>query len=219
MDSKQILLIVEIIGVIAFSFSGAMTAINRQMDIFGVLVLGGVTSVGGGCIRDVLLGIIPPSMFINPIYVVTATITSLVVFLWVKKYSRIFSTASSEKYLKLMDLLDAIGLGAFTVVGVDTALVAGYGDNFLLLTFVGVMTGVGGGILRDIMAGITPAVLRKRIYAVASLIGAIVYIVIIPYTPSSIAMVFAASLVVMIRVLAAKYRWNLPKATVETLYK
>ena len=219
MDFEHILLITEIIGTIAFAFSGAMTAINKQMDIFGVMVLGGVTSVGGGCIRDVLLGITPPSMFVHPVYVIAATITSLVVFLWVKRYSGIFTSASSEKYLRLIDLLDAIGLGAFTVVGVDTAIVAGYGDNFLLLTFVGVITGVGGGILRDIMAGITPAVLRKRVYAVASLIGAIVYILIIPHIPDYVAMILGTFSVIFIRVLAAKYRWHLPKATLETLYK
>jgi uncharacterized membrane protein YeiH len=111
-----------------------------------------------------------------------------------------------------MNLMDAVGLGAFTVVGIDTAISAGLGEYQFLMVFLGVITGVGGGILRDIMAGQTPAVLKKHIYACASLAGAFCYVGLIPVMDNDAAMTVSAILVVVIRVLARKYRWNLPRA-------
>ena len=109
-----------------------------------------------------------------------------------------------------MNFLDAIGLGAFTVIGIDTGVEAGYGDYFFLIIFLGVVTGIGGGILRDIMAGETPYVLKKHIYAVASIEGALLYALLLKVADSDIAMIASALLVVVIRMLASHYRWNLP---------
>lgn len=117
----------------------------------------------------------------------------------------------SEMYERVMNLLDAIGLGAFTVVGIDTAIENGFGEYHFLMIFLGVITGVGGGILRDMMAGVTPAVLRKHVYACASIAGAVSYVLLIDVCGNNAAMVVSALLVVMIRILARKYKWNLPR--------
>ena len=115
-----------------------------------------------------------------------------------------------ETYEKIMNVLDAIGLGAFTVTGVDTGVEAGYGEYHFLIIFLGVITGIGGGILRDIMAGETPFVLKKHIYACASICGACLYVLLLQFTHSDYAMLLSAILVVAIRMLASHYRWNLP---------
>ena len=166
--------IMEIIGPIAFAASGAMVGVGRRMDIFGVCVLGVVTSVGGGMIRDIVLGIIPPGMFQKPVYTIVATATSCVVFwvLYLKK--ELLEGHFREIYDRFMLIMDTIGLGIFTVVGVNTGIRHGYMDNTFLLVFVGTITGVGGGLLRDMMAEVPPYIFVKHIYACASIVGAVV---------------------------------------------
>jgi uncharacterized membrane protein YeiH len=211
-ERLTIFFIVEIVGTAAFACSGAMVAIRKQLDLLGIIVLGVTTAVGGGMIRDLLIGIHPPTLFVKPIYVLAAFASVLLLFLIVK-FSRFrMELLESRYYEQIMNLLDAIGLGAFTVVGIDTAIGAGFGDYHFLMVFLGVLTGVGGGILRDMMAGLIPAVLKKHVYACASLAGAVCYIFLLGRIKSEIAMVFSALLVVVIRVLAKKYKWNLPKA-------
>ena len=142
--------ILELIGTVAFAFSGCMVANSKKMDIFGVWVLGTVTAVGGGAVRDVLLGIFPPNMFRHGSYVAVATLT---VALWLLMAARkgTVSRAIFKKLTWIMDISDSIGLGIFAVVGSQTAINVGYGDNWFLVIFVGVMTGVGGGLLRGLV--------------------------------------------------------------------
>ena len=109
-----------------------------------------------------------------------------------------------------MNVMDAIGLGAFTVIGINTALKVGYESTFLLL-FVGLITGIGGGMLRDIMAGTTPFVFVKHVYACASIAGAVVCLALRTVWTMSMAMIAGAVVVIIIRILATRYRWNLPK--------
>ncbi len=152
MDYQQfITFIMEMLGTVAFAASGAMVAVDRAMDIFGVIVLGVTTAVGGGAIRDVILGIVPPAMFRNPIYTLVATITSCVVFLILYLKKELLQGHNRETYDKVMLVMDSIGLGIFTVVGVNTGISHGYVDYMFLLVFLGTITGVGGGLLRDIM--------------------------------------------------------------------
>ena len=121
MDYQQfITFIMEMLGTVAFAASGAMVAVDRAMDIFGVIVLGVTTAVGGGAIRDVILGIVPPAMFRNPIYTLVATITSCVVFLILYLKKELLQGHNRETYDKVMLVMDSIGLGIFTVVGVNT---------------------------------------------------------------------------------------------------
>lgn len=210
-----VLFIMEMIGTVAFSCSGAMLAIKKHLDLLGIIVLGVVTACGGGMIRDVLIGNTPPNLFIHPIYVEVAIASAIVIFIIIKtkKFASLFN---ANAYDWTMNILDAIGLGAFTVVGVNTAYSAGYGHYLFLTIFLGVITGVGGGLLRDIMALEIPAILRKHIYACASLVGAIAYIIMCKVAiPSEIGLVLCAYIVVIIRLLARQLEWNLPKCDFE----
>ena len=208
----DVFFLMEMIGTVAFACSGAMVAIEKRLDLLGIIVLGETTAVGGGMIRDIIIGIHPPALFVDPIYVIAAFVSVMVLFVAVKYFYQSADILESPMYEAVLNLLDAIGLGAFTVVGIDTAVGAGFGEYKFLMTFLGVITGVGGGILRDMMAGQTPAVLRKHVYACASIAGAVCYVILMNYTGEGPAMVVSAILVTVIRVLARHYKWNLPRA-------
>lgn len=208
----DVFFLMEMIGTVAFACSGAMVAIEKRLDLLGIIVLGETTAVGGGMIRDIIIGIHPPALFVDPIYVIAAFVSVMVLFVAVKYFYHSADILESPMYEAVLNLLDAIGLGAFTVVGIDTAVGAGFGDYKFLMIFLGVITGVGGGILRDMMAGQTPAVLRKHVYACASIAGAVCYVVLMNYIGEGGAMVVSAILVTVIRVLARHYKWNLPRA-------
>lgn len=208
----DVFFLMEMIGTVAFACSGAMVAIEKRLDLLGIIVLGETTAVGGGMIRDIIVGIHPPALFIDPVYVIAAFVAVMALFVAVKYFYHSADILESPMYEAVLNLLDAIGLGAFTVVGIDTAVGAGFGEYKFLMIFLGVITGVGGGILRDMMAGQTPAVLRKHVYACASIAGAVCYVVLMDYAGENIAMVVSALLVTVIRVLARHYKWNLPKA-------
>lgn len=206
----QILLFVfEIIGTVAFAFSGAMTAVQKKMDIFGVMILGLTTAVGGGVIRDLILGITPPHMFRNPIYAVVAFAAAMVVFL---PAVRRFLSSNHVMHDIVLMVMDAIGLGAFTVVGVQVACESGQAHNVFLLVFVGTLTGVGGGVMRDVMACNTPYIFVKHFYATASVLGAALCAGLWTFVPQTVAMLTGATTVVLLRVCAAWFHWSLPKA-------
>ena len=199
----------EILGTIAFAFSGAMTAIEKKMDIFGVAILGMTTSVGGGIIRDLILGNTPPAAFRRPVYALTGIAVSLILFIPAVRKLMDKSEGFGDM---LMLLMDTIGLGVFTVAGVETALETQPGCGAFLAIFVGVLTGVGGGVLKDLFAGLTPSIFVKHFYATASLIGAIAYMLFWRMMGASAAMIVCVSIVVVLRLLAAIYHWNLPVA-------
>ena len=145
---------IEAIGTVAFASSGAMVAIRKRLDLFGVLVLGVTTAVGGGIIRDVILQITPPGSFQTPVYIGMAAVTVGIIFLIAYLHPYFLDMRFLEGYEKLMNVLDAIGLGAFTVLGAQKALTAGYEQYKFMAIFLGVITGVGGGLLRDKMGGV-----------------------------------------------------------------
>ena len=141
-----LIFVLELIGTLAFAASGAMTGIRKNMDIFGVAILGLTTAVGGGVIRDLILGSTPPRTFQDPIYAGLAVATAMAVFIVAR---RGWFEGRHQFYDLAMLVMDSLGLGAFTVTGVGAALEAGQDGAFLLI-FVGVVTGVGGGVLRDL---------------------------------------------------------------------
>lgn len=210
-SSNTVIYIFELIGTIAFASSGTLVGIRKNMDIFGINVLGITTAVGGGCIRDIILGINPPKMFQNFSYVIAAIITSCILFLLFFRNQDLLSSRFLATYEKIMIALDAIGLGVFTVMGIKTAMDISTDYNVFLFLFVGVVTGIGGGMLRDIMAGMTPFVFVKHIYAVAALLGAICYLALHEIVNDTAALFLSATLIVIIRLLAAHYRLNLPR--------
>ena len=203
---------IEIIGTIAFASSGAMVGIKKQMDLLGVCVLGMTTAVGGGMIRDLILGVTPPVMFQNPTYALIAIAFSVLVFCGLYFFqNKLTNKKIQGVYDKLMMIFDSLGLGLFTVVGVTTAINIGYETTGFLQIFVGVLTGVGGGVLRDIMAGNTPYIFVKHVYASASILGAIVCVLVERWFGELPAMLIGAAVVFVIRILAAHYKWNLPR--------
>ncbi len=204
--------VLEMIGTVAFALSGAMVAIQKRLDLLGILVLGITTAVGGGMIRDLIIGIHPPMMFVKPVYVVVSAIFILILFLIIKVNHSSPKFLESALYETLFNLMDAIGLGVFTVVGVNSVMNNDMNHMLFLKIFLGVITGVGGGLIRDMMANETPGILRKHVYACASIVGAVCYIILYDWLRSGTAMVLSVILVVVIRVLAKHYEWNLPKA-------
>lgn len=167
---EQFLLIFELIGTVAFAASGALVGIHKDMDVFGVCILGLTTACGGGMVRDVLLGNTPPAAFQNPTDSAVAVVTALILFL---SGVRHLLMGNQQRYDLLMLLMDSAGLGIFTVMGVRVAWHCAENPSLYLLVFVGAVTGVGGGLMRDIMAGDTPYIFVKHIYACASLAGAL----------------------------------------------
>lgn len=200
---SNLIFTLEILGTIVFSISGAMVAFRKQMDIFGVAILGMTTSIGGGLFRDLILGVIPPTCFVKPVYALVGLVTALICFI-----RPIRNRLKSNNVIIL--IIDSVGLGIFTVVGASTAISL-YSDNTFLIIFVSVLTGVGGSVLRDIFAGETPTIFVKNFYASASLIGAIIYLAVYKLVSLPVAMFLAAGITTVLRLLAAKYRWNLPK--------
>ena len=157
MDYQSIVtFVMEMAGSVAFAASGAMVGVERNMDIFGVSVLGVATAVGGGMIRDIVLGIIPPAVFTNPVYALVSVLASCIVFFIFYFKRELLQGHRRETYDKIMLAMDSVGLGIFTVVGVNTGIRQGYMDNVFLLVFLGTITGVGGGLLRDMMASVPP---------------------------------------------------------------
>ena len=183
---EQLILIFEIVGVISFALSGAMTALRRQMDIFGICVLGLTTACGGGIIRDLILGQTPPAAFL--LY------------------------HNRRAYELLLLWADSVGLGIFAVSGVCVAIEAGYASNRFLTVFVGVLTGVGGGVLRDIFAGDRPYIFVKHVYACAALLGALVCDLLWQPVGRNAAMLAGFAVVLVIRLCSAHFRWSLPHA-------
>ena len=212
-----VVFIMEMIGTVAFAASGAMVGVERKMDIFGVCVLGVVTSVGGGMIRDVVLGNIPPAVFQNPVYAAVATLTSCLVFLLIHVRKDLLKGHLRQLYDKVMLVMDSVGLGIFTVVGVNTGIQHGYMDNAFLLVFLGTITGVGGGLLRDMMAGVPPFIFFRHVYACASIVGGLACVWIYREAGAVAAMVVSSVLVILIRFLAAYYHWNLPRLEIDDL--
>ncbi len=213
MVSDMIIGIMEWIGTIAFAVSGALVAIGCSLDLFGVLIIGCVTAVGGGIVRDLLIGNIPPQIFFNPYMLLVAIVTALAVFI-IAYINRDKFQNFRGKIENINNIFDAVGLAAFSVAGMEVARVAGYADNMVLTITLGVMTGVGGGVLRDVLVNEKPYVLTKHIYAVASILGCCVYYAMTVMMDYHVSGTFVAvGLIVLIRLLAAKFRWSLPKIT------
>ncbi len=208
--SSTLLFIFEIIGTVSFAISGAALGIKKKMDIFGVTTLGIITAVGGGVIRDLILGRTPPATFENPIYALVAMAVSLITFLpFVRK---LVADKAIKAYNIFMLITDSVGLGIFTVIGIKAANSLSLGHNIFLAIFVGVVTGCGGGVLRDIIADEKPYIFVKHFYATASIIGAIACSVLWSVVGEITAMLIGAGVVILLRLLAAHFRWSLPKA-------
>lgn len=193
--------ILEIIGTIAFSVSGAVVGIKKKMDILGVATLGVITAVGGGILRDIIIGVVPPTAFRNPAYTLIAIAVAVLAF-----FPFVSRKINLDHFIWI--LADSIGLGAFTMIGVSSGTAF---NNLFLEVFLGVLTGVGGGVIRDICSGDIPMIFVKHFYACPCIIGAIICAILNRYDPD-LAIVVGFAVILILRLLAAKFKWHLPKA-------
>ncbi len=219
--SDIIFYIAEVIGLVAFAVSGAMIAIDRKLDLFGIVLITFVNSFGGGLTRDIIIGEIPPKMFYNYEYLIYVAICAIVVIAVVSILKERFFR-NRVAIDKVINIFDAVGLGAFAIVGVKSGLNAGFGDNGFFCVFLGMTTGIGGGILRDLLSHAKPLVLVKQIYALAAIIGGLLFYYLQIFNVNyTLSLVLSVLLVVVIRILAAHFRWDLPKVAdgVDKKYK
>lgn len=191
----------DLLGTAAFAASGALAGIRREMDIFGVLVLGLVTATGGGTLRDLLLGDTPPFIFQNETYLYLSVIVSLAVFVCHHRLD----------FLKHpLIYFDAIGLGTFVVIGTGKAL--DFEMGFFGSVMMGVLTATAGGMTRDVLSNQVPLVLQREVYASACLAGgSLLFILHHTPLPHSWSLIASASTVIILRLLAVRYDWSLPR--------
>ena len=209
---ENFVFIMELIGTVAFAVSGAITGMEKKMDIFGVAILGLTTAVGGGIIRDMLIGNTPPQTFQDPVYAVISIVTAIIVFYLAGRRK---NSMSPHLWDILLLVMDTLGLGIFTVVGISTAHQAVPESGQFLLIFVGVITGVGGGVLRDVMIHELPAIFRKHIYALASIAGALIALPLFRMHETNLAIYMGSFVVLCIRLMASHYKWSLPRVVKE----
>ena len=210
MSVATVFTILEIIGFVSFAISGAIVAIDKELDIVGVLFLSVVTCFGGGMIRDVMLGKVP-LFFTNYLMAALVGATALIVFVLASVFKKKY--VENEKTVNYVNnYVDAVGLGAFVVLGMNICMSYGVTNPFILIT-MGIMTGCGGGVIRDVTIREVPFVFRKRVYIVAALLGAGLYCVLTGLAvDDAISMPLSVALIVAVRVLATIFRLNLPRA-------
>ena len=194
--------ILDLFGTMAFAVTGAFKAIENKSDIVGIVILATITGVAGGTVRDIVLGRFPPNSIIDPAYVVITVITGIVLF---------FLYSKLKKHWNVFLKFDAIGLGIFTVIGATFAYSI-FGLNFLAIVSAGILTAVGGGILRDVFVNQVPIVFVKELYASASFVGVIVfYLILVADGDIYIATIAGILITTGLRIVAMKYNWNLPR--------
>lgn len=203
--SGSLLLVVDLMGTFVFAISGAAEGVKHRLDVFGVSVLAFVAGNAGGVIRDLLIGAVPPSAINNWRYIVVSLIAGVATFFWYPRITRL---------QQVVLLFDAAGLGLFAVSGTEKALA--YGIHPLIAALLGMLTGIGGGMMRDLLVREIPVVLRADLYAVAALAGAAVVVggdlLHCPLLPTTIT---GALLCFVIRLIAIRRGWNLPVANAE----
>ncbi len=192
--------ILEILGTIAFAISGALSAMNRRLDLFGIFIIAFVTAIGGGTIRDILIGNTPVSWMENIVYVYLIGAVTVLAIIFRNKLN----------YLKKsLFLFDTIGLGVFTITGVETGIQNDL--NPIISVAIGAMTGTFGGVIRDILCNEIPVIFRKEIYATACIIGALAYVSLYDLGVNADVIYVVTSLTVIgIRLFVVKYHITLP---------
>ncbi|OUS02522.1 hypothetical protein A9Q86_03185 [Flavobacteriales bacterium 33_180_T64] len=196
--------VIDILGTIAFAISGVLVALDKRMDAFGVLIIAFVTAVGGGTLRDVMVGVEPVSWMTNMtyVYVIIASAVGAVLLRNKIQYLR-----------KSLFLFDTIGIGLYTVVGIETGIVAGL--HPIICIALGTMTACFGGVLRDLLCNEIPVIFRKEIYATACILGGFTYFLLREFVAdTNFIFVIAGLVVIVVRLLVVKFKISLP-----SLYK
>lgn len=203
------LLVLDLIGTFVFALSGAVVGVKRRLDIFGVLVISFAAASAGGIMRDLLIDSVPPAAIRDWRYLAASVLGGLLIFIWFPRSQR------SARVRNFVLLFDAAGLGLFAVTGTQKAL--GYGLNPVTASLLGMLTGIGGGMVRDVLVAEIPNVLRADLYAVAALAGAVVVVVghQLDIGPT-MAAVLGAVLCFGLRLIAIRRRWQLPVARADS---
>ena len=208
---STILTVLEIIGVFSFSISGALMAIDKENDFFGVLFLAVITSFGGGMLRDIFIGNTPPVFFTLYHLVIVCVVTASLVFVLATVFKRQY--VKNEKFVEFVNnYFDAFGLGVFVISGAKICIGAGITNPFLIV-IMGMLSGTGGSITRDVIMREIPALLQKHIYLMAAIFGALLYYVFWRTGVGDlIAVPISTVSIVIIRILATAFNWHMPKA-------
>lgn len=188
----------DLFGVAVFAITGALVAREKQMDLFGVVVIALVTALGGGTLRDMILGNTPVFWVLNPVYIIVVTITALLTVVVTRIY---------ELPRRILSVADAFGLAIFTLIATD--LVLNQGLQPIIAVMLGVVSSVAGGMIRDLLSDRIPLILRSELYATASLCGAVVFVVISPIA-HDVASILTVAITLGLRLAAIRWGWTLP---------
>lgn len=192
--------VIEISGTVAFTISGAFSAMQKRLDVFGVLIISFVTAIGGGTIRDVLIGYTPVTWmrdYQTPLIILATGVATI----FFKKYIKTFKTT--------LFLFDALGLGLFTIIGIQKGINAGLNPGVCIA--LGTITGCFGGVLRDTLLNNIPLIFQKEIYATACIIGGTVYMLLVSHLDTDVVEILAVTIVCAVRIVAVKYKLSLPR--------
>jgi uncharacterized membrane protein YeiH len=195
------ILALDILGTFAFAVSGAFAAMERKLDPFGVLIISFVTAIGGGTVRDVLIGDLPVTWLQNETGIIVIIISAIV---------SLFFARVLQRFTYLLLIFDAAGLGLFTLVGIEKGIEHHFSPGICVA--LGTITGSFGGVLRDVLLNNIPLIFQKEIYASACIVGSIVYFILLHFSIShSLAQVIVITLIITLRLLAVKWHWALPQ--------
>lgn len=192
--------LLDFIGTAAFALSGALTAINKRLDPFGVFIIAFVTAVGGGTLRDVMIGKTPVGWMLDLRYVYVIVIGYILAIIFRKKLDRLRTS---------LFLFDTIGLGVFTLIGLERGIV--FGLHPMICIALGTMTACFGGVIRDILCNEIPVIFRREIYATVCMFGGVVFFALKEMNLNQdVLYVITSSVMIVFRLLAVKYKWYLP---------
>jgi len=192
---------IETLGTVAFAISGSFAAMQRRLDPFGVLIIAFVTSIGGGTVRDLLLGDTPVAWMRNVNYCLLILVTALLT---------IFFKSHIKKFKVTLFLFDSLGLGLFTLVGVQKGIVFGLSPGICVA--LGTITGCFGGIIRDTLLNTIPLIFRKEIYATACILGGVLYFALLSFNlKADVAKVVVIAFIFALRIIVVRYKLALPK--------
>ncbi|MDI6049551.1 MAG: trimeric intracellular cation channel family protein [Flavobacterium sp.] len=192
--------LLDIIGTMAFAMSGALTAMNKKMDPFGVFIIAFVTAVGGGTLRDIMIGRTPVGWMLDLKYVYVIIIGFILAIIFRKKFDRLRTS---------LFLFDTIGLGVFTLIGLEKGI--NIGLHPVICVALGTMTACFGGVIRDILCTEIPVIFRREIYATICILGGIVFFILREFNLENDVLYLTTSLVIIsVRLMAVKFKWYLP---------
>ena len=212
--------IFEIIGIIGFAMSGTMVALHNQMDVIGAIILANVTALGGGVLRDLVIGHIPPHLFNDPfylVYVAIATGVSILLMVAIALFKPFKQGVKSEAFNLTINIMDAIGIAPFSIVGAKMAMETGHSFSALMLAVIGCFSSCCGGIFRDILAHRIPTVFRKYLYLIPCFVGTITYVLLAQYTSiwEPLAFIIGSVIIIGSRFAGMFFKINMPSVRID----